>query len=140
MKLQPAKEAIPNNYFLKGCNESSIHDRQILESMQKRAIPETPNKKCFSCYQRIQTTIYIEYGNATEFFLVVWGFFVGVFLWVFFLFRFFGFVFLLATANKSLAQIISYLHYCIMVVNTELTAGEKASFIVLYMSNVTATQ
>lgn len=27
-----------------------------------------------------------------------------------------------------------------MVVNTELTAGEKASFIVLYMSNVTATQ
>lgn len=44
MELQPAKKVIPNNYFLKGCNVSSAHDRQILESMQKRAIGETPNK------------------------------------------------------------------------------------------------
>lgn len=133
MELQPAKEAIPNNYFLKGCNVSSIHDRQILESMKKRAIPETPNKKnVLVATRKFEPQYILSMETQLSFFLVVLGFFClgfsGLF-WVFFS----------ATANKSCAQTISHLHYCIMLVNTELTAGEKASFIVLYMSNITAT-
>lgn len=50
MELQPAKEVIPTNYLLKGCNVSPVHDRQILESMQSRIITNTPNNKSFSCY------------------------------------------------------------------------------------------
>lgn len=71
MELQPAEEVFPNNYFLKGCYVSSFHDRQILESMQKKAISETPNKKWFRFYYKIQTTMYIQYGNLTLVLLIV---------------------------------------------------------------------
>jgi len=66
MELQPAKEVILTNYLLKGCNVSPVHDRQILDSMQSRAVNDTPNSSSFSCYQKICTTIHNPYGNPTE--------------------------------------------------------------------------
>lgn len=63
----------------------------------------------------------------------------GGFLWVFFLFRFFGFFF-----SQQLIKALPKLSVTCIIVSWLWTQnwqqGKKASFIVLYMSNVTATQ